>query len=95
VLTLIPIEGIITMNLWRRIIYTLHVTKRMAERHVSTVDVEQVIAGADHTYEGPDRFGEPKWTARGFAGGQALEVVYVETAEGVLEVLLVITVYTL
>jgi hypothetical protein len=92
-LIFVPIKGIITMSLGRRITYTIHVAERMAERFVSPADVEQVIAGKDHTYEGLDRFGEPKWTARGYAGGQTLEVVYVETAEGVLEVILVITVY--
>ena len=72
----------------RPIRYTHHARQRIIERHISEAEVEQVIrTGARQ----PD--GVKKWIAFGTINGRRLEVVYVETEEGEIEVLLVLSLY--
>ena len=68
--------------------YTHHAKERMIERRISQEEVEQVIrTGARQ----PD--GVNKWIAFGTINARRLELVYVETEEEVLQVLLVLSLY--
>jgi hypothetical protein len=80
-------------NEQRKIEYTEHAEYRLKTRRVTKQDVETIVRGGTWREDGVGDFGEPKWIAAGSYAGRWIEVVFVETEDNTIEILLVLTVY--
>lgn len=77
----------------RPVIFSDHALERSAERNVPTEEAERIIRhGPAWESDGVGDYGDPKWIARGVYDGRDIGVVFVETTDGKIEVLEVLTV---
>ncbi len=74
-----------------RIIYRQHAIKRMHERSISEIEVEQAIENGTNINEYPNDTPYPSALLLGQAGDKAVHVVYADSIEEELRI--VITVY--
>lgn len=75
----------------RRLIFTGHATLRMAQRGLTEVDVEEVLASGDIIESYPEDTPYPSVLMLGFVGGRPLHVVAADRSDAAETV--VITVY--
>ncbi len=75
----------------RTILWKQHADERLIQRGISRHEAETIIRGGAWHTEGVGLKGEPKWAAEGSIKGQRCRIIFVETTQGTLEVLWVIT----
>jgi hypothetical protein len=70
-----------------------HAIERCIERLIPFHECQRIIRGGAWHADGVGEFGDPKWIAAGYVDGAKVEVVFVETPDGEVEILEVVTVY--
>lgn len=70
-----------------------HAIRRCIKRRIPFHEPQRIIRSGPWHADGVGDFGEPKYIALGNIDGEKVEVVFVETADGGIEILEVVTVY--
>ncbi len=76
----------------RPVEFSVHAKDRLDLRGVEEDEARAIVRTGAWRPDGVGRFGEPKWIAHGSIRGQWIDIVFVETTMGTIEVLWVLTV---